>query len=159
MAPKGQVRQNPSMNLIKPLFTLSFSIALYAQTPTVIDLRGAQVMMEYTGQVTNAGTGSIQVGYLNYVKGFNAVFSAGSDSRRIDSAIYLLHQRNHDPQRVKRHDAGRYPRRNHHRISCQRAGRLYQSGFLSLRNSNTGFVVASAGADRHGHQRLYGLEL
>jgi hypothetical protein len=78
MAAKCQVRQNPSMKFIKPLFTLSFSIALYAQTPTMIDLRGAQVVMEYTGQVTNVGTGSIQVGYLNYVKGFNAVFSAGA---------------------------------------------------------------------------------
>ena len=66
------------MKLIKPLFTLLFPLALYAQTPAVIDLRGAQTVMEYTGQVTNAGTGSIQVGYLNYVKGFNAVFSAGT---------------------------------------------------------------------------------
>lgn len=32
-------------------------------------------MLEYTGQVTNFGAASIQVGYLNYVKGFNNLFS------------------------------------------------------------------------------------
>ena len=34
--------------------------------------------MEYTGQVTNVGTASIQFGYLNFVKGFDNAFSAGA---------------------------------------------------------------------------------
>jgi hypothetical protein len=66
------------MKLIKPLFSLFVPLALSAQTPAVIDLRGTQTVIEYSGQVTNAGTGSIQAGYLNNVKGFNAVFSAGA---------------------------------------------------------------------------------
>lgn len=63
------------MKLIKPLFALLLPIALRAQTPVVIDLRGAQTVMEYTGQVTNTGTASVQAGYLNYVRGFSNVFS------------------------------------------------------------------------------------
>jgi hypothetical protein len=63
------------MKFIKPLFTLLLPIALQAQTPVVIDLRGAQTVMEYTGQVTNTGMTSVQAGYLNYVRGFSNVFS------------------------------------------------------------------------------------
>ena len=78
MASRRGSGQNRTMKFTKPLFTLLFAIALHAQTPVVIDLRGAQTVVEYTGQVTNTGTASTQVGYLNYVKGFSAVFSAGT---------------------------------------------------------------------------------
>ena len=63
------------MKLATPLFTLLISMELSAQTPVLIDLRGNQTVMEYTGQVTNTGTASVQVGYLSYAKGFNNVFS------------------------------------------------------------------------------------
>ena len=58
------------------LIGLLVPLAAQAQTPTTIDLRGGQTVLEYTGQVTNNGTASVQVGYLNYVKGFNNVFTA-----------------------------------------------------------------------------------
>jgi hypothetical protein len=66
------------MKLSRSLFSLLLPLAIHAQNPAAIDLRGGQTVMEYTGQVTNAGTASIQVGYLNYIKGFNNVFSKGT---------------------------------------------------------------------------------
>ncbi len=67
-----------SMKFTRQLFTLLFSLVLHAQTPTIIDLKGSNTAFEYTGQVTNVGTGSTQVGYLNYVKGFSTVFSSAA---------------------------------------------------------------------------------
>lgn len=64
-----------SMKLTSHLSVLLFPAALLAQTPTLIDLSGGQIVFEYTGQVTNIGTASIQVGYFNAVKGVNNVFS------------------------------------------------------------------------------------
>ena len=66
------------MKLSSSLLGLLLTLAIHGQTPTVIDLKGGQTVIEYAGQVTNAGTASIQFGYLNYVKGFNNVFSAGA---------------------------------------------------------------------------------
>jgi hypothetical protein len=66
------------MKLSGSLFGLFLSVAIHGQTPTTIDLRGGQTVIEYTGQVTNTGAASIQVGYLNYVRGFASVFSAGT---------------------------------------------------------------------------------
>jgi hypothetical protein len=66
------------MKLSSSLVGLLLSVAIHGQTPTVIDLRGGQTVIEYTGQVTNTGVASIQVGYLNYVKGFPNVFSPGT---------------------------------------------------------------------------------
>ena len=65
------------MNSIFPIAVVLLSGGLAAQTPTVIDLRGSQTVLEYTGQVTNIGAASIQVGYLNTVRGFGNVFSGG----------------------------------------------------------------------------------
>lgn len=76
------------MRLIKLLLTLLLAIGLHAQTPVVIDLRGAQTVMEYTGQVTNTGTASVQAGYLNYVKGFNNVFSGPAQDE--SSALFTF---------------------------------------------------------------------
>jgi hypothetical protein len=76
------------MRLIRPLLTLLLPIGLHAQTPVVIDLRGAQTVMEYTGQVTNTGTASVQAGYLNYVKGFNNVFSGPAQDE--SSALFTF---------------------------------------------------------------------
>lgn len=76
------------MRLIKPLLALLLAIGLHAQTPVVIDLRGAQTVMEYTGQVTNTGTASVQAGYLNYVKGFNNVFSGPAQDE--SSALFTF---------------------------------------------------------------------
>jgi hypothetical protein len=78
MALRDRTGQNRSMKFTRPLFSLLFSLALHAQTPVIVDLKGSQTALEYSGQVTNVGTGSTQVGYLNYVKGFNTVFSAGA---------------------------------------------------------------------------------
>jgi hypothetical protein len=49
-------------------------VMLNGQTPT-IDFKGGQTLLEYTGQVTNSGTASIQVGYFSYVKGIANAFS------------------------------------------------------------------------------------
>ena len=75
MAPADRARQNRTMKLTRSFFGLLLPLALHAQTPAMIDLRGGQTVVEYTGQVTNFGAASIQVGYLNYVRGFNNVFS------------------------------------------------------------------------------------
>lgn len=63
------------MKLTSCLSIIVFPAVLLAQTPTLIDLRGGQIVFEYTGQVTNLGTASIQVGYFNAVTGINNVFS------------------------------------------------------------------------------------
>jgi hypothetical protein len=60
------------------LLTLLVPLAIHAQTAVTIDLQGAQTVLEYTGQVTNSGLGSVQVGYLNSVKGVNNVFSGAT---------------------------------------------------------------------------------
>lgn len=61
---------------LKAFFSaLLFPVALLAQAPTIVDLRGGQPVLEYMGQVTNIGTASIQVGYLNSVKGMSNIFS------------------------------------------------------------------------------------
>lgn len=63
------------MKLTSYLSVFLLPAALLAQPPTLIDLRGGQIVFEYTGQVTNIGTASIQVGYFNAVKGVNNAFS------------------------------------------------------------------------------------
>jgi hypothetical protein len=78
MARRGHLGKNPTMNFKKTLFLMLTTAALYGQTPVMIDLQGGQTILEYTGQVTNAGIGSTQVGYLNYVKGFSNVFSGST---------------------------------------------------------------------------------
>jgi hypothetical protein len=50
-------------------------VLLKGQAPTTIDFRGTQTALEYTGQVTNSGIASIQVGYFSYVKGIGNAFS------------------------------------------------------------------------------------
>jgi hypothetical protein len=50
-------------------------VMLEGQTPTAIDFKGGQTVLEYTGQVTNSGIASIQVGYFSYVKGIGNAFS------------------------------------------------------------------------------------
>lgn len=76
------------MKFTKPLFILLLPIALHAQTPVVIDLGGNQTVLEYTGQVTNMGTASLQAGYLNYVKGFSNVFSGPAQDE--SSALFTF---------------------------------------------------------------------
>jgi hypothetical protein len=66
------------MKLITPLFTCLLPLAAFAQMPAAIDLRGSETAMEFTGQVTNSGLASIQVGYLSYVRGFNTAFSSAT---------------------------------------------------------------------------------
>ena len=68
-------RQNRKMNFTASIAVVLLCSGLSAQTASVIDLRGSQTVLEYTGQVTNIGAASIQVGYLSTVKGFGNVFS------------------------------------------------------------------------------------
>src|SRR5689334_21335605 len=60
------------------VLTIVTSSGLRAQARSTIDLTGSQGVFEYTGQVTNVGTSSIQFGYFNYVKGFSTFFSSPS---------------------------------------------------------------------------------
>ena len=83
MAVCDVAEQNPRMNFAKTLFRLTIvpgtclllALSLRAQPSVVIDIKGGQTVMEYTGQVTNAGTSSIQFGYLSYVSELGNVFS------------------------------------------------------------------------------------
>src|SRR5436190_1920280 len=59
-----------------------FPFVVLAQTPTVIDLRGGQTVLEYTGQVTNIGTASVQVGYFNFVKGVGNLYSGSPQDEK-----------------------------------------------------------------------------
>jgi hypothetical protein len=74
--------RNPKEDKLMTLSRLSIlllcPIGLFAQATSTIDLTGSQTVLEYTGQVTNVGTASIQVGYFNYVKGFSTSFSSAS---------------------------------------------------------------------------------
>lgn len=66
------------MKLTGSMATLLFPLAVFAQTANVIDLRGGQTVLEYTGQVTNIGAASIQIGYLNVIRGVSNVFSGSA---------------------------------------------------------------------------------
>ncbi len=78
MAKRGLSGQDVTMRFKASIANFLFPLALLAQTPTVIDLRGGQTVLEYTGQVTNIGAASIQVGYLNSVRGMSNVFSGSA---------------------------------------------------------------------------------